>query len=65
LRLDFPSEYRYRGERHAVPVGSLSIGHPDEAHSGRDLDARRTPALFRRMYADTALLREAEISGQE
>lgn len=67
LSLDFPGEYRYRGERHAVPVGSLSIIHPDEAHSARDPEDRRTPASFRMMYADPALLREAaaEVSGRE
>lgn len=65
LSLDFPGEYRYRNERHPVPVGSLSVVHPGEVHSSRDPFDRRSPATYRVMYADPALLRgaAAEVGG--
>ena len=64
LSLDFPGEYRYRGERHGVPVGSLSVIHPGEAHSAKDPHDRETPATYRVMYARPGLLEEAA-SGRE
>jgi AraC-like DNA-binding protein len=50
LSLDFPGEYYYRGTHHPVPVGSLSVIHPGEMHSARDLDDRQTPATYRTIY---------------
>ena len=66
LSLDFPGEYRYRGERHPVPVGSLSVIHPSEAHSAKDPHDRETPATYRLMYAGLKLLEGAasEVSGR-
>lgn len=56
LSLNFPGEYRYRGESHAVPVGSLSVIHPGEVHSARDPEDRPDFAEYRMMYARTELL---------
>lgn len=67
ISLDFPGEYRYRGERHPVPVGSLSVIHPGEDHSAKDPHDRETPATYRLMYAGPGLLEGAasEASGRE
>ncbi len=59
LSLDFPGEYSYRGTQYSVPIGSLSVIHPGEMHSARDLDYRNTSATFRMMFASTALLQIA------
>lgn len=59
LSLDFPGEYRYRGGRYPVPVGSLSVIHPGEVHASRDPFDRESTATYRVMYANPALLREA------
>ncbi len=59
LSLDFPDEYCYRGNRYGVPMGSLSVIHPGEMHSGRDPEYRRTSPTFRMLYADPALLSAA------
>lgn len=59
LSLDFPGEYRYRKERHPVPVGSLSVIHPGEVHSARDPYDRETSAAYRVMYAAPTLLEGA------
>jgi AraC-like DNA-binding protein len=48
----FPGEYRYRGARHFVPVGSLTILHPGEAHVVRDPGDRDTAATYLMMYAE-------------
>lgn len=56
LSLNFPGEYRYRGESHAVPVGSLSVIHPGEVHSARDPKDRQTRAEYRMMYVSPNLL---------
>lgn len=64
LSLDFPGEYRYRNERHPVPVGSLSVVHPGEVHSSRDPFDREGPATYRVMYAELALLRKAASEGE-
>lgn len=67
LSLNFPGEYRYRGDSHAVPVGSLSVIHPGEIHSARDPQDRRAFAEYRMMYANPKLLQEAaaEVAGRE
>jgi hypothetical protein len=59
LSLDFPGEYRYRGSSWGVPVGSLSIIHPDEMHSVRDPEDRCKTANYRLMYVGPNLLWEA------
>lgn len=58
LSLDFPGEYRCRGARHAVPIGSLSVIHPGEVHASRDLADRHRPTTFRVLYAAPRLLQE-------
>ena len=65
LSLDFPGEYSYRGERHSVPVGSLSVIHPGEVHSSRDPHDRDTTANYRLMYAEPETLSRAasEVAG--
>jgi hypothetical protein len=50
LALTDAGEYRYRGSYHPVPVGSLSVIHPDEMHSGCGLDRRAKPAVFYTFY---------------
>lgn len=70
LSLDFPGEYEYRGARHAVPVGSLSILHPGEAHVARDPVDRLVPATWLVAYVPPAAIAGAvadvpERSGNE
>jgi AraC-like DNA-binding protein len=67
LSLDFPGEYRYGGEGHAVPVGSLSVIHPGEAHSSRDPYDRETPATYLLAYAPPGLVGRvaSEAAGRE
>jgi AraC-like DNA-binding protein len=50
LSFGFPGEYEYRGARHPVPVGSLTVLHPGEAHTVRDPRDRDAPATFLMMY---------------
>jgi AraC-like DNA-binding protein len=66
LSLNFPGEYRYRGERHPVPVGSLSVIHPGEVHSSRDPHDRKAAANFRVMYLSPGMLANAasEVAGR-
>jgi AraC-like DNA-binding protein len=54
----FPGEYRYRGARHFVPVGTLTILHPGEAHVTRDPWDRDARARYLMMYVPPALLEE-------
>ena len=60
LSVNYPSEYYYRKEVHFVPIGSLSIIHPGELHSGtgRDIGDHRTPATFRMMYMQPKTLHQ-------
>lgn len=64
---DSPGEYRYRGDRHPVPVGALSVVHPGEVHVTRDPVSLPAPASYLTLYADRGLLRAAaeEVSGRE
>jgi hypothetical protein len=66
LSLDFPGEYRYRGGRHDVPIGSIGAIHPGEVHSTQDPFDREVPATFRLMYANSTLLTRAveEVAGR-
>lgn len=50
LSLDCPGEYYYRGTHYWVPTGSLSVIHPGEMHTGRDIEDRQTAATFRMLY---------------
>jgi AraC-like DNA-binding protein len=64
--VDFPGEYYYRGTFYAVPTTSLSVIHPDEVHSARDLDDRPTFSSYRVMYINPELLQRlaSEISNR-
>jgi len=59
LSLDSPGEYRYRGGRHPVPVGGLSVIQSGEVHRSREVRERDTPASYRMMYVEPALLQRA------
>ncbi|MBD1871379.1 helix-turn-helix transcriptional regulator [Leptolyngbya sp. FACHB-671] len=50
LSLDCPGEYYYRGTHYWVPTNSLSVIHPGEMHTGRDIEDRQTAATFRMLY---------------
>jgi hypothetical protein len=67
LGLDFPGQYRYRGKQLAVPVGSLTVVHPGEAHSASDPHDRQTPSTWRLLYVEPKLMAEAasEVAGRE
>ncbi|NJK50975.1 AraC family transcriptional regulator [Candidatus Gracilibacteria bacterium] len=54
--VDFPGEYYYRGTFYAVPTTSLSVIHPDEVHSARDVDDRPTFSSYRVMYIKPEML---------
>jgi hypothetical protein len=56
LSLNFPGEYRYRGNSYAVPAGSLSILHPGELHTARDVEFRQVAAEFRMLYLSPELM---------
>lgn len=64
--MNFPGEYTYKGTRHPVPAGSLSVIHPDEAHSARDPEDRRVPASFLMMYVEPETFQAAaeEVAGR-
>ena len=55
LSFGFPGEYEYRGARHPVPVGSLTVLHPGEAHTVRDPRDRDVTATYLMMYVPPAL----------
>ncbi|MBV9937219.1 MAG: helix-turn-helix transcriptional regulator [Acidobacteriaceae bacterium] len=50
LALTDPGEYFYRGSYHRVPVGSLSVIHPGEVHSGCGFPQRISPTVFYSIY---------------
>lgn len=50
LSLNFPGQNRYRGANVPIPERSLSIVHPGETHSSRDLETRSYETDFRLMY---------------
>jgi AraC-like DNA-binding protein len=60
LSVNYPSEYWYRKTTHFVPIGSLSIIHPGEMHSGtgRDMGNYWVPATFRMMYVTPTLFHQ-------
>lgn len=60
LSLDCPGQYRYQGTHHWIPTGSLSIIHPGEMHSGRDIDDRQTNATFRMLYLDPHRIQQVD-----
>jgi len=47
ISFGFPGEYEYRGARHAILVGGLTVLHPGEAHvvrGPRDRDVAGGPS---------------------
>ena len=56
--VNYPSEYTYRKSVRFVPVGSLSIIHPGEMHSGtgRDIGNGKGPVTFRMMYVQPLVM---------
>ncbi|NJL57927.1 hypothetical protein HC928_24485 [bacterium] len=50
LSFDCCGEYSYRGARHIIPPGSLSIIHSGEAHSPSDRSSLPAPAHFMMMH---------------
>lgn len=58
--------YDYRGARHVVSHGSMSIIHPGELHATSDAEPRLPGATYHMLYLDPVVLREiaAEIRGQ-
>ena len=66
LSLNTPGQYRYRGGRHPVPVGSFSAIQSGEVHRSRDADFSRI-ATYRMLYVEPDVIRRvaAEVSGQE
>ncbi|MBD2019522.1 helix-turn-helix transcriptional regulator [Leptolyngbya sp. FACHB-36] len=59
LSLDCPGEYYYRGAHLWVPTGSLSVIHPGEMHTGRDIEDRQTAATFRMLYINSDTIKSA------
>ncbi len=56
LSLNCPGEYYYRRAYHVVPVGSLSVIHPDEIHSAQDVSDRPANATFQMLYIPPTLM---------
>jgi len=56
---NFPGEYQYRNELHAVPIGSLHVIHPGEVHAARDPVERDRTTVFATAYVPCSLVREA------
>ncbi len=50
LTLDAPGEYYYRGATYPIPIGSLSIIHPDEVHIGRSFGTGEAAIVTRKLY---------------
>jgi AraC-like DNA-binding protein len=67
LSIDCPGEYYYRGTHYWVPTESISVIHPGEMHTGRDIDDRKIPATFRIMYINPAVVQmaAAEVTERE
>ncbi|MBC7809335.1 MAG: AraC family ligand binding domain-containing protein, partial [Akkermansiaceae bacterium] len=66
LSLNFPGENRYRGANVPIPERSLSIVHPGETHSSRDLESRPYETDFRLIYLPVAYLQQMrnELTGR-
>ena len=64
---DCPAEYGHRGARRGVPAGAMSVIHPGEAHTTREVRERRVPTRYRMMYLQPAMLRDVteELAGRE
>ena len=56
LSYDCQGEYTYRGARHAIPKGSLSIIHSGEVHAPSDRTSLPHPAHFVMAHIDPACL---------
>ncbi|MEO0455757.1 MAG: AraC family transcriptional regulator [Cyanobacteria bacterium P01_A01_bin.114] len=59
LSFDCPGEYFYRGARHAVPLGSLSVIHSGEVHAPSDRTCLPEPAHFCMAHIDPKWLQSA------
>lgn len=59
LSLDSHGEYRIRGQRFPVEVGTLSVIPPDQVHQSRDADALPATATYRMLYVGSRQLEEA------
>ena len=58
LALTDPGEYLYRGSYHPVPVGSLSVIHPGETHSGCGFRQRLSPTIFYSIYVPSEYIHD-------
>ena len=58
LSLNFAGEYEYRRTRWHIPAGSISIIHPAEVHSARDIAYRNVTAKFIVIYIPPGLVQE-------
>lgn len=56
---NFPGEYRYGNEWHAVPIGSLHVIHPGEVHAPRDPVDRDRATVFATAYVPCSVVRQA------
>lgn len=56
---DCQGEYSYGGDRHPVPIGSLSVIHSGEVHAPSQRTALFTPATFWMMTVEPAVLQAA------
>lgn len=58
--------YDYRGARHVVPRGGMSVIHPGELHATSDAEPRQPGATYHMLYLDPIVLRNiaAELRGR-
>ncbi len=65
LSTDIACVYDYRGARHIVPRGNLSIIHPGEPHATSDAEPRLPGVVYHMLYLHPSVLHEiaAEIGG--
>lgn len=67
LNLTHPGAYRYRGAKHPIPVGSLSVLHPGEAHATNSSFFKETNSRYRMLFVSPALFSRAadDVAGRE
>lgn len=58
IHFNTPGHYLYRGARHAIPAGSLSVIHPGEIHAPGDRSALKLGTEFWIMFLSPAQLIE-------
>lgn len=58
--------YDYRGARHVVPRGGMSVIHPGELHATSDAEPRQPGATYHMLYLDPIVLQNitAELRGR-